>query len=306
MIIKNPLIIKKAKLQAKIATPTTSSQTIVFDSNYDGLSSVEISAVDHTIDSNITAENIKKDITILGVTGTLESGGGDNKFFQLVERSITELTADDLDGATKIGDYVFYQYKTLTSITIPNSVTSIGQSAFAYCSGLTTITIPDSVTSIGNSAFHSCKGLTGSFTIPDSVTSVGGTAFSHCSGLTSVTIGNSVTGIGTQTFAYCSGLTSVTIGNSVTSIGSGAFYGPNKLTSITIPNSVKTIESAAFYSCNKLTEMTILATTPPKLSDTNAISSATTKIYIPAGTLSAYQSATNWSSFASKFVELSA
>ena len=50
--------------------------------------------------------------------------------------------------------------------------------------------------------------------------------------------------------------------------------------------------------------MTIQSTTPPTLSNTDAISTATTTIYIPYGTLSAYQSATNWSSFASKFVEL--
>ena len=48
---------------------------------------------------------------------------------------------------------IFYDGISLTSITIPNSVTSIGGDAFAYCTGLTSVTIPNSVTSIGERAF---------------------------------------------------------------------------------------------------------------------------------------------------------
>ena len=78
------------------------------------------------------------------------------------------------------------------------------------------------------------------------------------------------------------------------------------MTNVVIPENVSYINQQAFYECNSLSEMIIKSTTPPTLSNTNAISSATTTIYIPHGTLSAYQSATNWSSFASKFVELNA
>ena len=43
---------------------------------------------------------------------------------------------------------------SLTSITIPNSVTSIGVKVFYLCDDLTSITIPNSVTSIGEGAFQ--------------------------------------------------------------------------------------------------------------------------------------------------------
>ncbi len=161
------------------------------------------------------------------------------------------------------------------------------------------------VTNIGNCAFYNCSSLT-SITIPNSVTSIEDIAFRYCSALTSVIIGSGVTSIGYLAFANCSGLTSITIPNSVTSIGDYAFFFCSSLQSIEIPNSVTSIGDQAFNGCSKLTTMTVLATTPPTLLNTDAISSATTTIYIPKGTLNAYQSAINWSNFADKFVEMEA
>lgn len=57
-------------------TPTTSSQTITAPSGTDGYSPVNVAAVTSSIDANITAGNIKKDVSILGVTGTYEGSGG--------------------------------------------------------------------------------------------------------------------------------------------------------------------------------------------------------------------------------------
>ena len=100
-------------------------------------------------------------------------------------------------------------------------VTSIGKSAFLF-SSLTSITIPNSVTSIGNNAFNLCTSLT-SITIPNSVTLIGGSAFSCCESLTSITIPNSVTSIGEYAFWGCDALESVLIPNSLTDIGRVAF-----------------------------------------------------------------------------------
>ena len=77
--------------------------------------------------------------------------------------------------------------------------------AFSVCHSLTSVTIPNSVTSIGDMAFEACIGLT-SITIPNSVTSIGGYAFLDCTGLTSVTIGNGVTSIGDMAFFSCNKL----------------------------------------------------------------------------------------------------
>ena len=65
-------------------------------------------------------------------------------------------------------------------------MTDIGYSAFENCTSLTSVTIPDSVTSIGNWTFDGCTSLT-SVTIGDGVTSIAYGAFRDCTSLTSVT-----------------------------------------------------------------------------------------------------------------------
>ena len=205
------------------------------------------------------------------------------------------------NGVTSVGWHAFEDCTGLTSVTIPNSVTEIRESAFEGCTGLTNITIPNSVTSIGEWAFYGCTGLT-SVTIPNSVTSVGEEAFSDCTGLTSITIPNSVTSIENYAFEDCTGLTSVTIPNSVTSIGRGAFYGCTGLTSVTIPNSVTRIGNSngnnAFYNCTGLTSMTVEATTPPSCNyQYNIVSDYNIPLYVPAGSVDAYKTATVWEEF---------
>ena len=159
-------------------------------------------------------------------------------------------------GTRCIGNSAFYNCSSLTSVTIPESVTSIGESAFCYCSSLTSVTIPAGVTSINNAAFECCRSLT-SVTIPEGVTSIGNSAFYNCSSLTSVTIPESVTSIGERAFCYCSSLTSVTILEGVTRIGYAAFEGCYSLTSVAIPEGVTSIGDRAFSGCSSLTSVTI-------------------------------------------------
>jgi hypothetical protein len=168
--------------------------------------------------------------------------------------SLTSITIPD--SVTSIRDAAFYGCSSLTSITIPDSVTSIGSGAFGACSSLTSITIPDSVTSIGSGAFGACSTLT-SITIPDSVTSIGSEAFRNCRSLTSITIPDGVTSIGSSAFRDCRSLTSITIPDGITRIESGVFDTCMSLTSITIPDGVTSIESVAFRTCSSLTSITI-------------------------------------------------
>ena len=183
-----------------------------------------------------------------------------------------------------IGNRAFYGCTSLTSITIPDSVTSIGDSAFSNCPALTNVTIGNSVTSIGICAFIGCSALT-NITIPDSVTSIGEGAFSHCSSLTSINIPYGVTNIADYAFENCTSLTSIYIPDSVTNIGNYAFkncplnyneydnayYLGKKsnpylvlvkaknadIASCSINDNTQFIHSYAFRNCTSLTSITI-------------------------------------------------
>ena len=167
--------------------------------------------------------------------------------------SLTSVTIPST--VTSIGQYAFSSCY-MTSVTIPNSVTSIGDDAFFHCSSLTSVNIPSSVSSIPNHCFHGCSSLT-SVNILESVTYIGDDAFRGCTSLTSVTIPNSVTSIPDCCFQDCYSLTSVTIPESVTNIGQGAFSSCSSLTSITIPNSITSIGYYAFGNCSSLTSIVL-------------------------------------------------
>ena len=190
-----------------------------------------------------------------------------------------------------IGNSAFYDYDSLTSVTIGNSVNFIGEEAFYGCSNLTGVyissiedwcnisfasstanplgyaknlylnnelvtelKIPDSVTFIGKYAFYNCDSLTSAI-VPERVASIGNYAFYNCRSLTGIKIPDSATFIGGHAFAHCGSLTSVTIGNGVTSIGDSAFEYCSSLMSVTIGDSVTSIGDSAFYRCCRVVEV---------------------------------------------------
>ena len=195
-----------------------------------------------------------------------------------------------------IGNSAFVGCQSLTSITIPDSVTKIGDNAFEYCDSLISIKISDNVTTIGNYAFLDCRSLT-SITIPDSVTDIGDYALCGCESLASITVdeknqnyqsidGNlytkdgkiliqyatgktdehfiipsCLTSIGKLAFSYCSSLKSITFAeeSQLNSIDRSAFYF-SSLISIEIPSSVTSIGYDVFLYCHHLENISFAGT----------------------------------------------
>ncbi len=138
----------------------------------------------------------------------------------------------------------------------------IGTNAFVYDTTITSVTIPNSVTSIGESAFRGCTGIT-NISIPNSVKNIDGFAF-YGSGLVEVELGNGIDTLETGTFAYCENLTKINLPVGIIQLGllynngqEGVFEGCSNLASIVIPESVTTIGALTFNSCSNLKEIEI-------------------------------------------------
>lgn len=186
---------------------------------------------------------------------------------------------------TKIGEDALKDNTTITSVTIPDSVTEIGSNAFAGCTNLTSVNyegdwsnltiqsgnpaVEDAAKDAANEQLfdfefilnntavivnnYRCKGTAADVTIPSRykgkpVTAINNAAFPN-SAVTSVTIPDSVTSIPDAAFVNCSQLTNISIPNSVTYIGFSAFDGCASLKSITLPSSLRTIGNSAFAGC---------------------------------------------------------
>ena len=155
-----------------------------------------------------------------------------------------------------IAEKAFMNCNSITSVTIPSTVTSIGDFAFQNCSNLASINIPDSVTCIGEYAFSKCLSFT-KISIPSSVKTIGEHVFWDDISLKEVDLGSGIKNISDGLFSGCSSLTTLSVAKDLTNIGSFAFKNCTALTSITIPDSVANIGLAVFNGCSSLESITL-------------------------------------------------
>ena len=144
--------------------------------------------------------------------------------------------------ATTIPDYAFYGCKTLTSVTIPESITAIGGAAFQNCPNLTTV------------VFNARNCTVAHTILGDNVTP----AFNNPA-ITRVEFGPMVNNIPNYIFWGCKGITDVVFGDNIETIGQSAFYGCTSLNNITIPEGVTAIGGRAFANCKSLNTITFNA-----------------------------------------------
>jgi len=248
---------------------------------------------------SLTSVTIPQTVTALNENST-------NQFADC--SSLIRITVDgsnsaycDIDGVLfnkSQTNLIAYPNMKSTTYTIPNTVRTINRDAFSSCSNLTSVTIPDSVTTIGKDSFDWCSNIA-QFIIPSSVTSIGNRAFHGCRTARSISIPSTLSTIGDAAFADCGGLTSFEIPTSLTHISNMCFSYCTSLTSVTIPSNITSIGYNAFYECSGLTSITVNATTPPTLGS-SAFYGSSCPIYVPAASVSTYQSASGWSTYASR------
>ena len=183
-------------------------------------------------------------------------------------------------------------------------MSKIDNSVFNGCKSLSKITIPNSVKTIEPNAFSGCIGLT-SIDIPNTVTRIKSGAFQGCSNLLTVVIPSFITEIETGVFGDCSSLNNITIPNSVTKICVRAFQGCSSLTSINLPKGIISIESLAFCNCVSLNTVYSYINQPFVIESSVFYDIApNATIYVPFGTKPSYQNTNGWHEHFSKIIEM--
>jgi hypothetical protein len=131
----NVVTVEPYVLDSKTVNPSTNSQTVT--SSEDGLSSVTVNAVTAAIDPDLVPGNIKKDVEILGVTGTYEGGTINNQNKTVNSSTVSQSIIAD-QGYTGLGTVTVNPY-TLDSSTVDPSSNQIVVTSNA--DGLSSVTV---------------------------------------------------------------------------------------------------------------------------------------------------------------------
>ena len=186
---------------------------------------------------------------------------------------------EEVYTVTEIRLWAFQSCDSITSISIPSSVTVIGARAFYECIALTSVNIPSSVTLIDSLTFCGCTQLNSvTFDATSHVERIETGAFRKCTSLTSITLPASVTFVEPEAFGSCYDLQfnveaenanysaqggtlynkdktvlishpaggTCTVADTVTTIGTKAFSYNEQLQSVVLPENLEIIEDKAF------------------------------------------------------------
>lgn len=260
--------------QAKTVTPTASQQVVTPDSGKAALSSVTING-----DSNLKAQNIKKDVVVFGVTGTLESGGGGGTQIGVV---VNELDTGNKPTNITIASgnlwaHMFYNNSTTagywTNVTTLTNFdnwslgATIPVSCFHNCNKFTFLTWPTSITTISNYAFAGCKNLNCPNLPASTSLNVGNYAFSGCNGLKWTEI-STCNRVNSYAFASCTNL-GPKMKIKAKYISRNMFNGCTNITKVWIASRCTNLfgttnaTTGPFYYCSKLTDIYVEATAKP-------------------------------------------
>ena len=239
--------------------------------------------------------------------------------------SLDEISSfDELQYFTSLTSLpAIFQYNpSLTSITLPASLTTMAEEVFEGCPKLETVTFAQGskITSIPNSAFLECTKLK-TIILPEGLKNINESAFSSCTALETITLPETMQNIYTRAFEDCASLKTITMqgikriyGNAflncgnieeiefpegLTSIGEKAFSECNKLKKVIFPVTLTSLGYWAF-NCDNLEDVYVSWTENPYVDVSNTwifASSKLMKLHVPSGTYYTYNNVYPWRQF---------
>ncbi|MBR3743486.1 MAG: leucine-rich repeat protein [Bacteroidales bacterium] len=194
------------------------------------------------------------------------------------------------DSLQEIAAVAFGQADALTTINLPSGLLTIGHYAFYFSRSITSITIPASVTTLQGTICHG--GSLQEFIVESgnqNYKAVDGVLFNYS---------------GTELINYPCGneATSYYVPQGTTVIGGDAFWGSGHLKEISIPEEVTEIGGHAFCDCPNLQSLTILASTPCSFGKDALQGTNIQAIYVPNESVEAYKAAEGWRDYADKII----
>ncbi len=198
---------------------------------------------------------------------------------------------------TQIGANAFKNCTTITSVTLPGTLSIIEASAFAGCTALETINTPQPLSEIHDYAFDGCSSLK-AFSLDASISMLGKGCFRGCSALKTMTFPTSFSEIPDEAFYACFSLEEIRCPATIMQIGKDAFGGCLNVKEIYLDRSVQNIGDRAFAGCSGVEAMTSLTPTPPVCS-VNTFEGIMPDIPITVmkSSVENYRTATGWNRF---------
>ena len=258
----------------------------------------------------------------------------------LLNHTYAEKGKYDITVENTSGYFFFGQSSTTKGLIFQDGITDGYQARFEhYCTILKRVELGNGWKSDEGRQFNACKDLQEVYinTKPNQ-TSIAGNMFLNCISLTRVDgvsgWNNGITSIGNNAFSGCglqknivfpnvtvlptsynaesttgnAPLSEIELWEGLTKIGDSAFKNCQEVCEIIIPSTVTDIMANAFNSCLGLEKLHLKPTVPPTVSNANAFTLGTNnnyspfKIYVPSASLTDYQSASIWSTWASYMV----
>ena len=250
------------KASAVVAVPQPTGRKTITDTLVNDVTNFAEAQV---VDANLVAENIAKDVTILGITGTHEGGGGSAGMIPPRAYMLSNITSFTDMSATGVLNNAFYSCRSLTTVSLPMA-SYIGENAFYSCRSLSTVSLP-MASRIESYAFYSCANLS-TVSLP------------------------MASRIESYDFAYCTSLTTISL-PMASYIGSFAFRNCSNLVSLYL---MSTSRCSIPYSN--------VFNATPIAGYTTSTGGVYGSIYVPASLYSSYLASTNWAYFSSRFVSV--